>query len=111
VQWNWGGIVGIVIATGWTVQGSNWDYRIFSSPKHLDHLWGPPSLLLSGCQGSLPQVKQAGHEVNYSPPSTSQVKNEWSCTSTFPISLGGMVREYYITGIKFIWLVLDTHTN
>jgi len=34
-------------ATGWMVQGSN-PYRgkgFFSSPKHPDWLWSPPSLL------------------------------------------------------------------
>ena len=30
--------------------------------------------------GSLPRVKQLGHEVNHSPPSSVSIKSEWSCT-------------------------------
>ena len=39
-------------------------------------LWGLPSLIFKGNQGTWP-----GHEVNHSPPSSAKVKNEWRCTS------------------------------
>jgi hypothetical protein len=38
-------------------------------------------------------AKLLGHEVNHSPPSTAEVKNEWSYTSTPPICLHDVKRE------------------
>jgi len=37
-----------------------WGWEIFSSQKHPDWLWGPPSLLINGYQGSFPRCKAAG---------------------------------------------------
>jgi len=36
---------------GWTIQDLNpgRGKRLFSSPNRSDRLWGPPSLLCSGC--------------------------------------------------------------
>jgi hypothetical protein len=36
-------------------------------------------------------VKRPGREANHSPPSSAEVKNAWSCTSTPPICLHGVV--------------------
>jgi len=36
-------------------------------------------------------VKQLGHEVDHSPPSSAEVKNVWNYTSTPPVHLHGMV--------------------
>ena len=41
-----------------------------------DHPWGSPSLIHSGYQVSFPRVKRLGHGVNYSPPSSAEVKGE-----------------------------------
>jgi hypothetical protein len=41
-----------------------------------------PSLLFNAYMGSFPVVKRPGPEVNYPPPSSAEVKNEWSYTST-----------------------------
>jgi hypothetical protein len=38
-----------------------------------------------------PEVKRLGHEAEHSPPSITDVKNEWSYTSTPPIRLHGVV--------------------
>jgi hypothetical protein len=38
-----------------------------------------------------PGVKRPGGEADHSPPSSAEVKNEWSCISTPPIHLHGMV--------------------
>jgi hypothetical protein len=38
-------------------------------------------------------TKWLGHELNYSPPSSAKVKNDWRYTSTPPICLHGMDRE------------------
>jgi hypothetical protein len=32
-------------------------------------------------------IKQAGREVNHSPPSSVEVKNDWTCTTAPPIRL------------------------
>jgi len=44
--------------------------------------WDPPSLLFNGHQGSFPEIKRPGREVNHSLPPSAKVKNEWICTST-----------------------------
>jgi hypothetical protein len=36
-------------------------------------------------------VKRQGREADHSPPSSAKVKNVWSCTSTSPIHLHGVV--------------------
>jgi hypothetical protein len=36
-------------------------------------------------------VKRPGREADHSPPSSAEVKNAWSNTSTLPIRLHGMV--------------------
>jgi len=59
-----------------------------------DRLWSPCSLLFNGYQGSfVGRVKQPGREINHLPPSTVEVKNEWSYTSSSPIYHCGMDRE------------------
>jgi hypothetical protein len=45
--------------------------------------WVPGALSLG--------IKQLGHEADHSPPSSAQVKNVWSYTSTPPVRLQGMV--------------------
>jgi len=78
-------VIGLKTAVrAWTVRGSNPPYskRIFSSQKRTDRLRGPPSLLFGAYRGSFPGVKRPRPEVNYSPPSSSEVKNEWIYTSS-----------------------------
>jgi hypothetical protein len=64
---------------GWTIEGSipSRIKRSFSSPKHPDQLWIPPSLLLNDYLGSFLEVKQPGHEMDHSPPTSAEIKNEW----------------------------------
>jgi hypothetical protein len=63
--------------------------RSFSSLKHSAWLWGS-SLLFSGYWGLfLWGLKQMGHEVDHSPLSNAEVKNEWCCTSTAPYAFVG----------------------
>ena len=59
----------------------------FFFPKPSDGHWGPPSHLFNGCK-----VKIPGCEVNLSPPSVAEIKDEWSYNSTSPIHLYGMDR-------------------
>jgi hypothetical protein len=42
---------------------------------------GPSTLLFSGYLGSFPWVMRPRCEVNHSPPSSAEAKNEWSYTS------------------------------
>jgi len=45
--------------------------------------WVPGSLSLG--------VEQLGHEADYSPPCSAEVKNSWSYTFTPPVHLHGVV--------------------
>ena len=57
--------------------------KLSSSAKLPHRLWFPPSLLLQTVTAAFsPAVKQLQHEANHSPPSSAEVKNERSCTST-----------------------------
>jgi len=80
---------------GWEIWGLNpgKGKKFFSSPKCPDWLWGPTILLYRGYWGFFKEVKQPGCEVDHSPPSSAEVKNEWSCTSNPPICLHGMEKE------------------
>jgi Ca2+/Na+ antiporter len=52
---------------------------VFSSPKRPDQLWRPSSLLFNCYRCSSPGIRR---EVDHSPPSNDEVRNEWSYTST-----------------------------
>jgi len=54
--------------------------RSFSSAKSPDRLWVPPSFLFNRYRGCFPGLKRPGREVNHSPPSSAEDKNEWGCT-------------------------------
>jgi hypothetical protein len=48
-------------------------------------LWGPSSLLFNGYRELFPWgLKRPGREADHSPPSSAEVKNAWSYTSTSP---------------------------
>jgi hypothetical protein len=42
-------------------------------------------------RGSFPGVRRPGCEADHSPPSSAEVKNAWSYTSTLPIRLHGVM--------------------
>jgi len=71
------------------------DKRFFSSSELPGRLWGPPIPLFIGYQGSFPGVKRPRRQVNHSPPSIAEVKNEWRHTFTSPVSLRGMDVENF----------------
>lgn len=72
---------------GWTT----WEFYseqgkgVVSSPKRRERLWVPRSFLFNGCRGSFPGIKRSGR------PSTTEVKNEGSDTSTSSICLQGQL--------------------
>jgi hypothetical protein len=55
---------------------------------------GYPASYPMGTRGSSLEVKRPGLEADHSPPSSAEVKNVWSCTSTPPICLHGVVLGY-----------------
>jgi len=66
----------------------------FSSPPPPDRLWDPPQPLVQWAlvPGLLfLEVKRLGRESNRSLPSSSDVNNAWSYTSTPPILLHGVM--------------------
>jgi hypothetical protein len=72
--------------------------------------WVPGALSLG--------VKWPGHEADHSPPSSAEVKNAWSCTSTPPICLHGMVLSKaqgqlylftFLTSIILFLIILQKH--
>jgi hypothetical protein len=79
-----------VTGTGWTVQGSN------AGTGKKGFLFSETSRLALGptCRPrrSLPRVKQPRREIKHSPPSSAEVKNEWSYTSTPAIWFHGVGR-------------------
>ena len=59
-------VLGIAIATGWTVRVSNpsWGEMVHICP---DGPMDPPSMLYSGYQDSSPEVRRPGRGVNHPP--------------------------------------------
>jgi hypothetical protein len=58
-------------------------------------LSGLHSLLMNSYQGSFLGVKWLGHEVDPSPPSSTEVKNEWHHTFSPPLRLHGTHRHNF----------------
>jgi hypothetical protein len=66
--------------------------EFFSSPPRPDRLWGPPILLSNGYKGFFfLGLRRPGCGALHSSPSSAEVKNAWSYTSTPPICLHGVV--------------------
>jgi hypothetical protein len=57
--------------------------KFFFSPPRPDRLWSPTQPPIEWVIGALSlRVKQPGREADRSPPSSAEVKNAWSYTST-----------------------------
>ena len=69
--------------------------RLFPFPERPDRLWPPPHLLFNVHRASSATAKRPGREVDHSPPSSGDVKNEWTYTPTPPTCPHGMDREKY----------------
>jgi hypothetical protein len=78
----------LTLSCVWAPFGWRW-----ISACRADVLWGPSSLLFNGHWRSLPVVKRSGRGVNHWPPSSADVKNEWSCTSSPCIRFRGVNRD------------------
>ena len=84
--------------------------RDFFHPKRSNRLWGPPSLLLSGYYGRFVGIKRPERDVNHSPTSCAEVKNEWSYTST-PIYIHGVDREKFFVTSFLLQRKFFSNTN
>jgi hypothetical protein len=82
---------------GWAIRGSNPGMykRFFFSPSDPDRLWDPLSLIINGYRDSIQEIKRSGRDVGQSPPSNSEVNNQYCCTSTPPIHLQGVDRDNF----------------
>jgi hypothetical protein len=81
--------------------------RFLSYPKHPDQLWSPHSTV-SMVTGVLAfGVKRLGRDTDHSPPSSVEVKNEWSSTSVPLICLPGMDRNNFTFNTVLIILLWD----
>jgi hypothetical protein len=69
-----------------------------ASTIYLDKLQtrGPPSLLLHRYRISFPGVKRLGGDSGHWPPSSAEVKNEWSYASTPPVCPHVVGRDNFI---------------
>ena len=75
---SWNSVVGIVTMVWSGDPGfKSWHgEEIFLFSKCSDWLWGSSSFLLNEYQGSFLEARQLGHEVDHSPPTGAEVKNE-----------------------------------
>ena len=77
-----------------------------------DRLWLPSTLLFSMYRRSSPGIKRLGREVDHSPPSSAEVKSEWSYTSLVPPARAcvlGVGRDSF-TVFKFLTTVQQDAT-
>jgi len=79
---------------GWMIGGfESWQrLEIFLLTTVSRPVLGPTQPPIHWVQGTLMLgLKQRGWEADHSPPSSADIKNAWSYTSTPPICLHGMV--------------------
>jgi hypothetical protein len=73
------------------IDGPGFEFRqgklFFSSPKRPNWVWDPLSLLDSGYECSVLGIKRPGSDVDNSPPSSTEVNNEWIYIC-MPLSFG-----------------------
>jgi len=78
-------------------------FRLRQVLLYLDKLQtcDPPSLLFHGYRNSIPGVKRPGRNSGHSPPSSAEVKNEWSYTSTLPVCPHVVGRDIFLPDVTF----------
>jgi hypothetical protein len=92
-----------IVATLWTSRSGG---RIpagatFSSPNCPKRLCGPHSVLFNEYRPPFPEAKRPRREVNRSPASSAEAKNDWSYTSAPPppqMRLHGVDRDFSSLG-------------
>jgi hypothetical protein len=99
-----GSSVGIALGYGLDDQGSGVRFPEGAGNFSLHHRiqngsGSHPASYPIGTRGSFPGVKRLGREANHSPPSSAEVKNAWSYTST-PLNASSWRGAYLSTGIN-----------
>jgi len=69
--------------------GSDWDFFFATAFSPALGSTQPPTEWLQ--EALTPGVKRLGREADHSPPSSAEIKNAWSYTSTPPVRLHGVV--------------------
>ena len=69
---------------------------------HPDQLWGPLNLMFNRYPVPFLGVKRSVQIVDHSTPSSSNDKNEWSCTSSPPICLDSVTK--YISSFHYLYM-------
>jgi hypothetical protein len=84
------------IATSYRLDSLGFEsWRSKRFPLLQNQVWGQRTLLFSGYQGCFLGVKWLGLEVDHSPPSNADIKNEWSYTCTHPVFFHGVDRNNF----------------
>jgi len=91
--------------TGRATQGSSpgTGKILFSPQNRPDSIWGPISLTFNEYQSSFLRVERWRREVDHSPPSSAEIKNQWSYASTPPMCFHDVDEENFsgkITKLK-----------
>lgn len=74
--------------------------RIPAGPRFLflvgkvHRVWGPTSLIFSSYRNSFLRLKRTWRGINHSPPSNTEIKNEWSYASISPTCCMVLARIY-----------------
>ena len=84
-QWRWASLVSLYYRLDDLGSESQQGHKIFLISKTSQMVLQPTQPPIHGYHGSSSGVKQPGHAVDHSPPSSTEVKNKWSYTSTPPI--------------------------
>jgi hypothetical protein len=109
---------------GWTIRGSSRGRgkKFSTSPKCAERFWGLPSLLFNGYQRCFPGVRHLRPVADHLLPSSAEVKNGWSSSSTCPIHPHSLDRDniafvrlwvksihvrYFLYGIWIQFLTVD----
>jgi hypothetical protein len=100
----------MTLAIGWTSKElgfNSWQgWRLFSLPLCVGEPQGLPSLLSSGYQGLSLGVYFSEHAANHSCPSSAEVKNDWSYTSTPLCIIPAIVLNWLRTVLLYFYLQL-----
>ena len=75
--------------------------RFFCSAQWSERFRCPPSLLVNGYWEPLSGVKRPGNKADYLPPSSPEINNEWSYTSTPTTCLRGKDTTFTFTSCRY----------